>query len=268
MRQVPAHKVKLFVGAGGEKIKWIQRKSKCRVQVGTCRCHVDELPTCSEVLACSLSLTPASTSTAFKGRQQPPAMGAGMHRGRAAVLRGSSAVVSAWRVPFGRHICDNARRHMQVKKDKEDLTKQWGTTGILGTLEGHARGIQASSAMAALHVRLHMLTEKAPVSAASVSTPILPVNVSTPHERCYGLTAGCARFSAGGPKSQETRRICASQRTKDGEVKMVTVMLIGQADCCDKAKALIEEAMDNKEEKQKQRQKEYAKKRDAKVSCF
>ena len=31
----------------------------------------------------------------------------------------------------------------QVKKDKEDLTKQWGTTGILGTLEGHARGIQA-----------------------------------------------------------------------------------------------------------------------------
>ncbi len=33
MLQVPAHKVKLFVGAGGEKIKWIQRKSKCRVQV-------------------------------------------------------------------------------------------------------------------------------------------------------------------------------------------------------------------------------------------
>ena len=46
---------------------------------------------------------------------------------------------------------------------------------------------------------------------------------------------------------------------------MVTVMLIGQADCCEKARALIEEAMDNKEEKQKQRQKEYAKKRDAKV---
>ena len=34
--QVPAHKVKLFVGAGGEKIKWIQRKSKCRVQVRMC----------------------------------------------------------------------------------------------------------------------------------------------------------------------------------------------------------------------------------------
>ena len=46
---------------------------------------------------------------------------------------------------------------------------------------------------------------------------------------------------------------------------MVTVMLIGQPDCCEKARALIEEAMDNKEEKQKQRQKEYAKKRDAKV---
>ena len=32
--QIPAHKVKLFVGAGGEKIKFIQRKSKCRIQVG------------------------------------------------------------------------------------------------------------------------------------------------------------------------------------------------------------------------------------------
>ena len=30
----------------------------------------------------------------------------------------------------------------QVKKDKEELEKQWGTTGILGTLQGHARGIQ------------------------------------------------------------------------------------------------------------------------------
>ena len=55
------------------------------------------------------------------------------------------------------------------------------------------------------------------------------------------------------------------QRTKDGEVKMVTVMLIGQPDCCEKARALIEEAMDNREQKQQQRQKEYAKKRDAKV---
>ena len=31
--QVPAHKGEAVVGAGGEKIKWIQRKSKCRVQV-------------------------------------------------------------------------------------------------------------------------------------------------------------------------------------------------------------------------------------------
>ena len=58
------------------------------------------------------------------------------------------------------------------------------------------------------------------------------------------------------------------QRTKDGEVKMVTVMLIGQPDCCEKARALIDEAIDNKEEKQKQRQKEYAKKRDAKVGSL
>ena len=31
--QLPSHKVKLIIGAGGEKIKWIQKKSKCRVQV-------------------------------------------------------------------------------------------------------------------------------------------------------------------------------------------------------------------------------------------
>ena len=31
--QVPEHKVKLIVGAGGEKIKYIQRKSKCQIQV-------------------------------------------------------------------------------------------------------------------------------------------------------------------------------------------------------------------------------------------
>lgn len=31
--QVPEHKVKLVVGPGGEKIKHIQRKSKCRLQV-------------------------------------------------------------------------------------------------------------------------------------------------------------------------------------------------------------------------------------------
>ena len=48
---------------------------------------------------------------------------------------------------------------------------------------------------------------------------------------------------------------------------MVTVMLIGQPDCCEKARALIEEAMDNREQKQQQRQKEYAKKRDAKVGA-
>jgi polyribonucleotide nucleotidyltransferase len=31
--QIPTHKVKLVVGPGGEKIKFIQRKSKCRIQV-------------------------------------------------------------------------------------------------------------------------------------------------------------------------------------------------------------------------------------------
>lgn len=31
---VPLNKVKLVVGPGGDKIKYIQRKSKCRLQVG------------------------------------------------------------------------------------------------------------------------------------------------------------------------------------------------------------------------------------------
>ena len=31
--QIPEHKVKLVVGPGGDKIKFIQRKSKCRLQV-------------------------------------------------------------------------------------------------------------------------------------------------------------------------------------------------------------------------------------------
>ncbi|KAK9865309.1 hypothetical protein WJX84_008305, partial [Apatococcus fuscideae] len=31
--QIPEHKVKLIIGAGGDKIKHIQRKSKCRVQI-------------------------------------------------------------------------------------------------------------------------------------------------------------------------------------------------------------------------------------------
>ena len=33
---VPHKKVKLVVGPGGEKIKHIQQKSKCRLQVSTC----------------------------------------------------------------------------------------------------------------------------------------------------------------------------------------------------------------------------------------
>ena len=34
LQQIPAHKVKLVVGAGGEKIKLIQKRAKCRLQVG------------------------------------------------------------------------------------------------------------------------------------------------------------------------------------------------------------------------------------------
>lgn len=38
--QIPSHKVKLVVGPGGEKIKWIQKKSKCRIQVRAQRLRV------------------------------------------------------------------------------------------------------------------------------------------------------------------------------------------------------------------------------------
>ena len=31
--QIPKHKVKLMVGAGGEKIKFIQKRTTCRIQV-------------------------------------------------------------------------------------------------------------------------------------------------------------------------------------------------------------------------------------------
>ena len=41
----------------------------------------------------------------------------------------------------------------------------------------------------------------------------------------------------------------------DGQPKMVTVMLFGNAHECEKAQRLIEEAVDNKEQKAKQRQK-------------
>lgn len=50
----------------------------------------------------------------------------------------------------------------------------------------------------------------------------------------------------------------------DGQKKMVTVMLFGSAAECENARKLIEEACDNKEQKAKQRAKEYEKKKDEK----
>lgn len=47
-------------------------------------------------------------------------------------------------------------------------------------------------------------------------------------------------------------------------MKMATLQLFGSADQCDQARALIEEAVENREQKQKQRQKEYEKKKDVK----
>lgn len=50
----------------------------------------------------------------------------------------------------------------------------------------------------------------------------------------------------------------------DGQKRMVTVMLFGSASECENARRLIEEACDNKEQKAKQRAKEYEKKKDEK----
>ena len=48
--QLPANKVKYMVGQGGDKIKYIQRKTKCRIQVRTpwhhCCCIPCELGAC------------------------------------------------------------------------------------------------------------------------------------------------------------------------------------------------------------------------------
>lgn len=48
------------------------------------------------------------------------------------------------------------------------------------------------------------------------------------------------------------------------EVKMVTIMLFGNAKECDIATRMIDEAVENREQKQKQREREYERKRDAK----
>ena len=63
MPQVPAHKVKLFVGPGGEKIKWIQRKSKCRVQVRVCAAQCSSQVRFSMSYGLSTALDPACTAT-------------------------------------------------------------------------------------------------------------------------------------------------------------------------------------------------------------
>lgn len=55
-----------------------------------------------------------------------------------------------------------------------------------------------------------------------------------------------------------------AKRKAGDEVKMVTVMLFGNAKECDLASKMIDEAMENREQKQKQREKEYERKRDAK----
>lgn len=58
--QIPAHKVKLIIGAGGEKIKWIQRKTKCRIQAsGVSRAVVETVEEARcWLVVCVTSLAP------------------------------------------------------------------------------------------------------------------------------------------------------------------------------------------------------------------
>jgi hypothetical protein len=45
---IPDHKVKLVIGAGGTKIQEIQKKSKCRIQVGVAAAGVCPAVCCSD----------------------------------------------------------------------------------------------------------------------------------------------------------------------------------------------------------------------------
>ena len=63
---------------------------------------------------------------------------------------------------------------------------------------------------------------------------------------------------------EKTSYAIPKPRKPGDEVKMVTMMLFGNAKECEIAMRLIDEAIENREQKQKQREKEYEKKRDQK----
>ena len=111
----------------------------------------------------------------------------------------------------------------QVKKDDEDLQKAWGT------------GPDVS------------MGQKGPQMQAGQVRP-LP---------CRGKQRSTAAQC----------RVCAAHSqpalpSPSLQVKLTTLQLFGNEQQCEAARALIEEAVDNKEQKQKQRHKEYEKKKE------
>ena len=154
--KVPEHKVKLIVGAGGEKIKYIQRKSKCQIQV-------QNHPPYTATL---VNQTYFNVSVEYSGRSDG--------------LPTPSLTINE---------SLNGCCLLQIKKSEDELNK--------GFLE----------------------------------------------KKSYAL-----------PKARKV----------GDEVRMVTVMLFGNAKECDIAIKMMDEAMENREQKQKQREKEYEKKREVK----
>jgi hypothetical protein len=81
--EVPANKVKLMVGPGGERIKLIQRKSKCRVQARARPAHADSSRSVSgrdgvrarRVPRQLLGDAPARTSCVLHGRLRAATFG-------------------------------------------------------------------------------------------------------------------------------------------------------------------------------------------------
>ena len=179
-RQIPAHKVKLVVGAGGDKIKWIQRKSKCRIQV--------------------------------KKADQELERGFGTGPTMPLPQRGPQLEASA---------------------DGSAQVRGGGGGGGGGRGCGGMRGCAGLPARACVHVRARL--DACSHVADVPSTPL--------------------------PPPTHTHTPLNHPHTKP-QVKMTTLELFGSAEQCDAARALIEEAVENREQKQKQRQKEYEKKKD------
>lgn len=107
-RQIPAHKVKLVVGAGGETIKRIQKRSKCRIQVRAAG-----------------AMAWLHGCTAGSRCQEPPEAIIMVHAGCLALIYYQHNARSARNRPL---LCLHCT--LQVKKDEADLNVGWGAGGF------------------------------------------------------------------------------------------------------------------------------------------